>query len=77
MANNGLGKTGQLLTGLAVLLAGKNTFGYTDEGTKPPEFEFEKDPQNVKIAIAIVTVMVMFMEMYMEHALVKIVNVVK
>jgi len=41
MAKSGLGKVGQMLTGLSVLIGGKNTFGYTDEGTKPPEFEFE------------------------------------
>ena len=41
MAKSGLGKVGQILTGLSVLIGGKNTFGYTDEGTKPPEFEFD------------------------------------
>ena len=41
MTKNGLGASAQALTGLSVLIGGKNTFGYTDEGTKPPEFEFE------------------------------------
>jgi len=41
MTKTGLGESSQNLTGLAILIAGKNTFGYTDEGTKPPEFEFE------------------------------------
>jgi len=41
MTKNGLGASAQVLTGLSVLIGGKNTFGYTDEGTKTPEFEFE------------------------------------
>ena len=41
MGKNGLGKSGQILTGLSVLFGGKNTFGFTDEGTKQPEWEFE------------------------------------
>jgi len=41
MTKNGLGASAQALTGLSVLIGGKNTFGYTDEGTKTPEFEFE------------------------------------
>jgi len=41
MTKNGLGASAQALTGLSVLIGGKNTFGYTDEGTKTPEWEFE------------------------------------
>jgi hypothetical protein len=41
MKEAGLGGSSQNITGLSVLIAGKNTFGYTDDGTKPPEFEFE------------------------------------
>ena len=41
MTKNGLGASAQALTGLSVLIGGKNTFGYTDEGTKSPEWEFE------------------------------------
>jgi len=41
MTKNGLGNDSQLLTGLSIMIAGKNTFGYTGDGTKPPEFEFE------------------------------------
>jgi len=41
MTKNGLGLPSQILTGLSIMIAGKNTFGYTDEGTKQPEFEFE------------------------------------
>jgi len=41
MTKNGLGADAQLLTGLSIMIAGKNTFGYTGDGTKAPEFEFE------------------------------------
>ncbi len=41
MTKNGLGLPSQILTGLSIMIAGKNTFGYTDEGTKQPDFEFE------------------------------------
>jgi hypothetical protein len=40
MTKSGLGQASQNLTGLSIMIAGKNTFGYTDEGTKAPEFEF-------------------------------------
>lgn len=41
MDKNGLGQPSQNLTGLSILIGGKNTFGYTGDGTKAPEFEFE------------------------------------
>jgi len=41
MQKNGLGQPAQSLTGLSILVGGKNTFGYTGDGTKAPEFEFE------------------------------------
>jgi len=41
MTKQGLGADAQLLTGLSIMIGGKNTFGYTGDGTKPPEFEFE------------------------------------
>lgn len=41
MDKNGMGKSSQNLSGLSILIAGKNTFGYTGDGTKAPEFEFE------------------------------------
>ena len=41
MTKTGLGASSQTITGLSVLIGGKNTFGYTDEGTKTPEIEFE------------------------------------
>lgn len=41
MTKNGLGAEAQLLTGMSIMIAGKNTFGYTGDGTKAPEFEFE------------------------------------
>ena len=41
MQKNGLGQPSQNLTGLSILIGGKNTFGYTGDGTKAPEFEFE------------------------------------
>ncbi len=41
MTKTGLGTASQNLTGLSILIAGKNTFGYTDEGTKVPTIEFE------------------------------------
>ncbi len=41
MDKNGMGKPSQNLSGLSILIAGKNTFGYTGDGTKAPEFEFE------------------------------------
>lgn len=41
MTKHGLGQPAQNLTGLSIMIAGKNTFGYTDEGTKAPSFEFE------------------------------------
>jgi len=40
MDKHGLGASSQALTGLSILLGGKNTFGYTGDGTKAPEFEF-------------------------------------
>jgi len=41
MTKNGLGQPSQNLTGLSIMIGGKNTFGYTGDGTKAPEFEFE------------------------------------
>lgn len=40
MDKNGLGQPAQNLSGLSILIGGKNTFGYTGDGTKAPEFEF-------------------------------------
>ncbi len=40
MNKNGLGKPSQSLTGLSILIGGKNTFGYTGDGTKSPTVEF-------------------------------------
>jgi len=40
MDKNGLGKPSQGLTGLSILIGGKNTFGFTGDGTKGPEIEF-------------------------------------
>jgi hypothetical protein len=42
MTKNGLGADSQILTGLSILIGGKSTFGYTGDGTKSPEFEFEQ-----------------------------------
>lgn len=41
MTKTGLGASSQNLTGLSVMIAGKNTLGFTDDSTKVPEFEFE------------------------------------
>jgi len=41
MTKAGLGQSAQNLTGLSIMIGGKNTFGFTDEGTKAPAFEFE------------------------------------
>ena len=41
MNKQGLGADAQIITGLSIMIAGKNTFGYTGDGTKAPEFEFE------------------------------------
>lgn len=41
MADSNLGKAGQTLTGLSILIAGKNTFGYTGDGTAIGDIEFE------------------------------------
>ena len=41
MNKQGLGQPSQNLTGLSILMAGKNTFGYTGDGTKAPKFDFE------------------------------------
>jgi hypothetical protein len=40
MDKNGLGRTAQSLTGLSILIGGKNTFGYTGEATKVSDIEF-------------------------------------
>jgi len=41
MTKTGLGANSQILSGLSILIGGKNTFGFTGDGTKQPEFEFE------------------------------------
>ena len=40
MDKNGIGKASQILTGLSILIAGKNTLGYTGDGTKVSDIEF-------------------------------------
>ncbi len=40
MDKNGLGKASQILTGMAILIAGKNTLGFTGDGTKVSDIEF-------------------------------------
>ena len=40
MTKTGLGDTGQILSGLSIILGGKNTFGKTED-IKLPDWEFE------------------------------------
>ncbi len=42
MDKHGLGDESQKAIGMSILIAGKNTFGYTGDGTKLPEFDFIK-----------------------------------
>ena len=42
MDKNGLGEPSQQLNALSILIGGKNTLGYTGDGTKAPVLEFNK-----------------------------------